>query len=581
MNCIARAVRTCIASLVTVLCTCSVCEAEGALRVTALYRCGDLLDTVTFEYCLTASGVREGDVRLMLGDGPLETLIGGESEFRFTIERARHESGPLWLEQEGERSNSVWLSVQESAMVAAGPSEVAQNSDGIDTYIDLVSIIVEEAFDALPEARGLAEKYDAEIVGSVPPLRVYQLRLSVDDLVHRDAVVLRLGGEESVDTVVIEESSAEDAGAVGGEDTRTAASEVAANRFVDAVDYYRRRVPGLIETAPQRLGVIERSLDFDAPDFSDLIDPRPGGLRLYGRDATRPGNHGTTIAGILVASWDDGGNTGFLRALDGHHNGIDIIVDRGSDAGIAENVAASVRLVQDGVRVLNWSWGVHRVGAIRVGGGEIGSAVRSGVAFEGYEELLEEFFLWLRREHPEVVVVNSAGNAGSFSGSDDYRLPSSFVTPQLIVVGAHQRSGEAVPVDHPDFAEPRGTSNIDARVDITAAACVSGSVEAVGENAELHCGTSYATALVSGLVTAMLTINPDLMPDEIRELLRRASMPIGTELDFESAEAEDLTAPILPSERTDQLDHPDVGRSARLDMRKALLLTVESLHALE
>ncbi len=231
--------------------------------------------------------------------------------------------------------------------------------------------------------------------------------------------------------------------------------------------------------------------------------------------------------------------------------------------------------------MLNWSWGVHRVGAIRVGGGEIGSAVRSGVAFEGYEQLPEEFFLWLRREHPEVVVVNSAGNAGSFSGSDDYRLPSSFVTPQLIVVGAHQRSGEDVPVDHPDFAEPRGTSNIDARVDITAAACVSGSVEAIGETAELHCGTSYATALVSGLVTAMLTINPDLMPDEIRELLRRASMPIGTELDFEPAEAEDLTAPILPSERTDQLGHPDVGRSARLDMRKALLLTVESLHTLE
>ena len=47
------------------------------------------------------------------------------------------------------------------------------------------------------------------------------------------------------------------------------------------------------------------------------------------------------------------------------------------------------------------------------------------------------------------------------------------------------------------------------------------------------------------------------------------------------AEAEDLTAPILPSERAEQLDHPDVGRSARLDMRKALLLTVESLHSPE
>jgi len=240
-----------------------------------------------------------------------------------------------------------------------------------------------------------------------------------------------------------------------------------------------------------------------------------------------------------------------------------------------------VRLVQDGVRILNWSWGVHRVGTIRVGGGDIDSAVRSGVAFEGYEELLEEFFLWLRRYHPEVMVVNSAGNAGSFSGVDDYRLPSSFITPQLLVVGAHQRSGKVLPIAHPDFAEQRGASNIDARVDITAAACVSGSVERKGQVAELRCGTSYATALVSGLVTAMLTINPELMPDQLRELLRRASMPIGTELDFEPAEAEDLTAPILPSERAEQLDHPDVGRSARLDMRKALLLAVESLSALE
>ncbi|MEX2126505.1 MAG: S8/S53 family peptidase [Woeseia sp.] len=564
---------------------CSPGAAADAPRVTGLYRCGDLLDSVRFEFCVDFSGGRPEDLRLMLGGRLLDAATGAGEQIRFEIDRSKHSSGPLCLEQAGVRSNSVWLSVQDSAIVAAGPAEVAKNSDGIDTYVDLVSIIVEEEFDALAEARRLAGKYGASVVGSIPPLRVYQLRLSVPDLVHRDALVLRLGGEESVDTVVIEESSAEDAETARQQEPRRPDSEVAANRFVDAVDYYRRRVPGppdaRVEPAPQRLGVIERALDFDAPDFFGLIEPKPGEIHLFGRDAASPRHHGSTIAGILAAGWDDGGNTGFLRALDGHHNGIDIIVDRGSDAGIAENVAASVRLVQDGARVLNWSWGVHRVGAIRVGGGDIGSAVRSGVAFEGYEELFEEFFLWLRRHHPEVVVVNSAGNASSFSGSDDYRLPSSFVTPQLIVVGAHQRSGEDVPVGHPDYAEQRGTSNIDARVDITAAACVAGSVAAQDDVAELHCGTSYATALVSGLVTAMLTINTELMPDEIRELLRRASMPIGTELDFEPAEAEDLTAPILPSERAEQLDHPDVGRSARLDMRQALLLTVESLHTVE
>ncbi|MGV8397396.1 peptidase S8 and S53 subtilisin kexin sedolisin, partial [Pseudomonas aeruginosa] len=46
--------------------------------------------------------------------------------------------------------------------------------------------------------------------------------------------------------------------------------------------------------------------------------------------------------------------------------------------------------------------------------------------------------------------------------------------------------------------------------------------------------------------------------------------------DFEPADAEDLTAPILPSERGYRLDHRDVGRSARLDMQKALDLAVKS-----
>ena len=54
-------------------------------------------------------------------------------------------------------------------------------------------------------------------------------------------------------------------------------------------------------------------------------------------------------------------------------------------------------------------------------------------------------------------------------------------------------------------------------------------------------------------------------------------MTIGEEYDFEPTDADDLTAPILPSERANELNHPDIGRSARLDMYKALDLTVQSL----
>ena len=53
-------------------------------------------------------------------------------------------------------------------------------------------------------------------------------------------------------------------------------------------------------------------------------------------------------------------------------------------------------------------------------------------------------------------------------------------------------------------------------------------------------------------------------------------MTIGGDYEFEPADADDLTAPILPSERNYELSDEDVGRSARLDMQKALDLAVKS-----
>lgn len=284
------------------------------------------------------------------------------------------------------------------------------------------------------------------------------------------------------------------------------------------------------------------------------------------------------MTGILAAHASDARDQGFLASLDGTGPGFEVIVERNSDAGITANVAASVNLVEDGARILNWSWGIHRIGTLDVEGEPVDSLLRSGIAMSGYEELLEEFFLWLRREHPDVLVINSAGNGSAHSSRDDYRLPSSFITEQLLVVGGHERNAKKeVSVQHPDYVRKRKSSNVDMRVDITAAACTRAASLDPEQRGDVHCGTSYATPLVAGAVAAMLSVNPELTPDQVRELLRRSAMTIGRDSDFEPAEADDLTAPILPSERGYRLDDNDVGRSARLDMRKALELTVKSL----
>jgi hypothetical protein len=475
-----------------------------------------------------------------------------------------------------------------SHVLAATPQQVAKNMDGLTSYVDLVSVIIEERFNGADEAERIARKFGANVVGSIAALNTWQLRLPVTDLVQRDAMVLRIGSEVSVDAVVVEESAAEspegDAAPSDGKQAKPTQDQWAANRFMDAVNYYQRRIPAKnspIKPTPIRIGVIEREVDFDAPDFADYLgDCKAGKPRtcLYARDAKKPDGHGSTVAGILAADTGKGGNTGFLRALDGVSDGFEVIVERNSDAGITANVAASVNLVEDGARVINWSWGLHRVGAKNVEGDEVDSLIRSGIAMSGYEELLEEFFLWLRQKHPDVVVINSAGNGSSFSGTDEYRLPSSFITDQLLVVGGHQRSkDDDLPVDDPAYVEKRASSNVDSRVDIMAAACTRASTLTPDEQGAVHCGTSYATPMVTGIIAAMLSINPKLTPEQLRMLLRRSAMPIGGNFDFEPMDADDLTAPILPSERNYQMDDKSVGRSARLDMQKALDLSVQSL----
>ena len=550
-----------------------------------------VLDRKTF--LITAKGLSEEAAKPMLNgqEIPPSQVSRMPGAISVSLEGNDYSSGALWIEQGKAVSNAVWLSLAGSYVVAATEDEVAENMDGLTTYVDLVSVIIEESHNGAEEAAKLAEKFGASIVGAIPPLNTYQLRLPVSNLTERDALILRLGNEVSVDAVVIEETSAESQPKPQERDQSgspsTSASnqkEWTANRFLDAVNYYTRRMSSEdepVKTHPIRVGVIERDVDFDAPDFSDYL----GNCRaeknrtcVYARDAQQPEDHGSTVTGILAAGWNNGGNSGFLSGLNKANPGFDVIVDRGSDAGITANVAASVNLVQDGVRVLNWSWGIHRIGAVSVEGEEVDSLVRSGLAMNGYEELLEEFFLWLRREHPDVVVVNSAGNASSYSSRDEYRLPSSFVTEQLFVVGGHELSKEkGLSVDDPGYANKRKASNIDMRVDVTAAACARGSTAESGKQGRVHCGTSYATPLVTGLLAAMMSIDPQLTPEQLRMLLRRSAMTIGEEYDFEPVDADDLTSPILPSERGNNLNDPDVGHSARLDMQEALHLTVQSL----
>ncbi|MCY4127015.1 MAG: peptidase S8 and S53 subtilisin kexin sedolisin, partial [Pseudomonas sp.] len=208
--------------------------APDTLRIQQLQRCGDRLSAERQQWCLRVTGLGEQAPTLKVGGVavPAGALERQGDTLTLTLEHPSGPSAPLWLEVDGQASNPVWLTRQRSHVVAAGPDEVAKNMDGLTTYLNLVSVLIEERYDGLQEARRIADKYGAQVVGAIAPLNVYQLRLPVHDLVQRDAMILRMGTEVSVDAVIVEESAPErgEEGDGRAQPAITQADEWAANR---------------------------------------------------------------------------------------------------------------------------------------------------------------------------------------------------------------------------------------------------------------------------------------------------------------------------------------------------------------
>jgi len=142
------------------------------------------------------------------------------------------------------------------------------------------------------------------------------------------------------------------------------------------------------------------------------------------------------------------------------------------------------------------------------------------------------------------------------------------------VVGGHQRSGQVVDVADPRFAVPRRSSNVGPRIDISAAACPNPPESTVGwAGRGVGCGTSYAAALVTGVVAAMISIKPDLTPLQIKGLLRQSALPMVARADQASR-----IGPTRPIRADACLNNGacTVEQFARMDMYQALALAVKS-----
>jgi len=209
--------------------------------------------------------------------------------------------------------------------------------------------------------------------------------------------------------------------------------------------------------------------------------------------------HGTTVAGFVAADTDNGigvSSIGFNTRL--------VTSDKMYASGVLE-------LAQiPGVKVINCSW--------------IGSCSNSTVDAEVYREVWEDW---------GVIVVCGAGNGlnGNHCGSDghgyvypasyDHAISVSSVACSFPIGYTHPTYGQIEwnDVHENGVGNPASTHTHNDKVDIVAPGyAVPGGIT-INNGYTKAWGTSFASPQVAGVCALILSVNPALTPNEVRDIL--------------------------------------------------------------
>jgi serine protease AprX len=254
-----------------------------------------------------------------------------------------------------------------------------------------------------------------------------------------------------------------------------------------------------------RAMAVETSLTGRGVDIG-LIDSEVAGAHpaLAGRVAysnnytsevwCRPALHGTAIAGIVA-----GADVGAFRGLAPEatiHN-YKLFANHPRDHGTDfDAVMAIQRALEDGVRIVNCSWGT---GAAGDGTSRTARACDQAASCG-------------------MTVVTSAGNsARSLSTPADSAgaIAVGAATADGTAMTLYSASGTAGGRSRPDLVAPGGTNEIPLRSTLPG-----GGIGAAGM------GTSYAAAHVTGLLALLLEREPHLLPAAQLERLKAACVPL-------------------------------------------------------
>lgn len=225
------------------------------------------------------------------------------------------------------------------------------------------------------------------------------------------------------------------------------------------------------------------------------------GWKFVDDDSNDPNDfdgHGTHVAGTIAGLKNDFGVTGVaynakimpVKVIDGR--------DDYSTFRFDQNLAAGIRYaVDNGARVLNMSLG----------------------AFPGEDTLIATKKALKYAKNAGAVVVMAAGNDGRKARVNGPNEPALFAKDGLgIAVGAIREGRKMA-----GFSNPAG----DASLPFIDGPGVGVKSTVLGNRYAFYSGTSMASPHVAGVVALMLSANPDLTPDQVRQILIKTANPDG------------------------------------------------------
>jgi hypothetical protein len=464
-------------------------------------------------------------------------------------------------------------------VITPNESEVVTDEDGNEIAVNLVLAAMKEAYSDIEYAQALADTEEGQVVGHIPNLSIFQIRLNTSSLSELQDAVDRLSQNAYADSVLPEIKVLSPFASWDGEEEHWNNDiQFESNRVEEGTELFNATFSNPnIEHGLVKIGVIEPDgrVDFDVDDFADFKGGQSyNNITINADDGVNHLNeksHASLVTGVLAAKVGNGGMGGLLSSFEIERGGFDIQVK--GDTWYGTLIDYTNDLIDDGVELINMSYGGYLKGTLNYDGDDIVSInsdapVSPRWIFEGYKFFYSRLF----SKNPNVIFIIAAGNHKvQINEHNQYLSGVGHLYNNVIVVGGHTGDGGDTAVWHNNAW---GSTDFGDNVDITAASevgayehCCDDDGDGLKNYAE---GTSFSAPFVTATIAAMKSINPSLTPSELIGLLRKSALPIE-----HCDSSHNITRPLTEEEVGNGSSR--IGKGARLNVEGAIQSVICSL----